>query len=183
MVRGAIGLGLLVCASAASAQATDFGIRTVSGKTATVTVGVHPKAAARESASEVRWTPTVSATPAVARGAAGLSGAIRIGAQWGRVTSTYRSPTHNRRVGGVPNSFHLYGRAIDIARRAGVSHAQVAAALRNAGYRLIESLDEGDHSHFAFSFGGLAPITVARAPERKEVTQWGMVTSSGALMR
>jgi hypothetical protein len=31
-----------------------------------------------------------------------------------------------------------------------VSHAKVAAVLRAAGYNLIESLDEGDHSHFAF---------------------------------
>ena len=45
----------------------------------------------------------------------------------------------------------MSGRAIDIARRPGVSHWQIAAAFRNAGYRLIESLDEGDHSHFAFA--------------------------------
>jgi hypothetical protein len=50
----------------------------------------------------------------------------------------------------MPNSYHLQGRAIDIARRPGVSHAQIAAVLRAAGYNLIESLDEGDHSHFAF---------------------------------
>ena len=77
-----------------------------------------------------------------------------IGSSWGRVTSTYRSPQHNRRVGGVRNSWHMHGRAIDIARKPGVSHSQIAAAFRNAGYRLIESLDEGDHSHFAFAFGG-----------------------------
>ena len=44
----------------------------------------------------------------------------------------------------------MSNRAIDIARRPGVSHAQIAAAYRNAGYSLAESLDEGDHSHFAF---------------------------------
>jgi hypothetical protein len=31
-----------------------------------------------------------------------------------------------------------------------VSHARIAAALTAAGFRLIESLDEGSHSHFAF---------------------------------
>lgn len=94
-------------------------------------------------------------------GAAVDMGAIsRIGAKWGRVTSTLRSVAHNRAVGGVPNSLHLSGRAIDIARRAGVSHGQIAAALRAAGYSLIESLDEGDHSHFAF--GG--PGEVRRPP-------------------
>jgi hypothetical protein len=74
----------------------------------------------------------------------------QIGAQWGQVTSTYRSPQHNRAVGGVANSYHLRGRAIDIARRPGVAHWQIAAAYRDAGYSLAESLDEGDHSHFAF---------------------------------
>lgn len=88
------------------------------------------------------------------RASVNMSGIAAIGAQWGRVTSTHRSPAHNRRVGGVPNSYHLSGRAIDIARRAGVSHWQIAAALRNAGYNLVESLDEGDHSHFAFGQPG-----------------------------
>lgn len=76
--------------------------------------------------------------------------AIRIAAAFGAITSTWRSVEHNRLVGGVPNSYHLQGRAIDIARRAGVTHRQIDAALRTAGYNLIESLDEGDHSHFAF---------------------------------
>jgi hypothetical protein len=30
---------------------------------------------------------------------------------------------------------------------------QIKAAYENAGYKLIESLDEGDHSHFAFASG------------------------------
>jgi hypothetical protein len=97
------------------------------------------------------------------------------------VTSTLRTPAHNRRVGGVPNSFHLRGRAIDIARRPGVTHAQIAAAFRNAGYRLIESLDEGDHSHFAFAWDGGAQI--AAGPKERELTKWGVVTVSSALLR
>lgn len=80
-----------------------------------------------------------------------LSSAARLGANWGTVTSTFRTPAHNRAVGGVPNSFHLVGRAVDIARKAGVSHATIEAAFRRAGFRLVESLDEGDHSHFAFA--------------------------------
>lgn len=31
------------------------------------------------------------------------------------ITSAYRCPYHNRRVGGVPNSPHVHGLAIDIA--------------------------------------------------------------------
>jgi hypothetical protein len=73
------------------------------------------------------------------------------------VTSVKRSPEHNRAVGGAENSYHLHGRAIDIARRPGVRHAEIDLAYRKAGYVLIESLDEGDHSHFAFGFIGVKP--------------------------
>lgn len=79
------------------------------------------------------------------------SAAAQLARLYGVVTSTHRSPERNRLVGGVPNSHHLTGRAIDIARARGVTHRQVEAALRSAGYHLIESLDEGDHSHFAFA--------------------------------
>jgi hypothetical protein len=91
----------------------------------------------------------------------------RIGAQFGVVTSGYRSVEHNRRVGGVSNSYHLLGRAIDVQRRPGVSHAMIDAALRRAGFNLIESLDEIDHSHFAF--GDVAPVRYApSAPPVKD---------------
>ena len=90
--------------------------------------------------------------------------AAQLASAYGLVTSIYRSPAHNRAVGGVPNSYHLAGRAIDVARRPGVSHFQVAAMLRKAGYDLIESIDEGDHSHFAFNVPGAAkPLVVAAA--------------------
>jgi hypothetical protein len=83
--------------------------------------------------------------------------AARIGMAYGVITSIHRSPAHNRMVGGMPNSYHLRGRAIDIARRPGVSHSQIATVLRAAGYNLIESLDEGDHSHFAFGPAAYPP--------------------------
>ena len=184
MARFAIGLLVLCGASAAHAQATDFGIRSVDGGRAVVTVGVAPKAQVRADgalqlsapqSSTATWTP-------IRNGSAGLSAAARLGAQWGRVTSTWRSVAHNRRVGGVPNSFHLHGRAIDIARRPGVSHSMIAAAFRNAGYRLVESLDEGDHSHFAFSFGGTSSYA-SRKPEKDDGTNWGVVSVAAAILR
>jgi hypothetical protein len=79
--------------------------------------------------------------------------AVRAAWKWGRVTSTRRSAQRNRAVGGAPNSYHLSGRAIDVARRPGVRHSEVELAFRNAGFDLIESIDEGDHSHFAFRAG------------------------------
>lgn len=107
----------------------------------------------------------------------------RLGARWGRVTSTYRSVEHNRDVGGVPNSYHLRGRAIDIVRRAGVAHWQIASALRAAGYSLLESLDEGDHSHFAFGSPGETKPNHARPrivlAGAGEVTHWRMVYAPG----
>jgi hypothetical protein len=75
---------------------------------------------------------------------------VRVAAPFGIITSTFRTVAHNRAVGGVPDSYHLLGQAVDIVRRPGVTHTRIAAALSSAGFRLIESLDEGDHSHFAF---------------------------------
>jgi hypothetical protein len=185
MWKSAIGLTLVMSSAdaLAASSSTDFGIRTLGGNLGGASL-----------ASE----------PAAMRSSVNLRSVAGLGAQWGRVTSTYRSPAHNRAVGGVRNSFHLSGRAIDIARRAGVTHAQIAAAYRNAGYYLIESLDEGDHSHFAF---GSAPsrsayVAVARtavaatsaagpgvfmAPrdykEPATKTRWGIVSVSRAVLK
>lgn len=85
-----------------------------------------------------------------------IRSAVELASKWGIVTSTHRTAQHNRMVGGVPNSFHLSGRAVDISRRFGVSHGRLENEFRKAGYVLLESLDEGDHSHFAFDFAALA---------------------------
>jgi hypothetical protein len=185
MTRFGIGALLLCGASAAGAQSTDFGVRTVNGQRANVIVAVAPKVAARDDEGSVKalvahadatsWTP-------IGGGTGNLSLAASLGSHWGRVTSTLRSIAHNRAVGGVPNSYHLRGRAIDIARRPGVTHAMIAAAFRNAGYRLVESLDEGDHSHFAFAWGGSA-TQMASLPAKSDLTKWGVVTVSAALLR
>jgi Peptidase M15 len=94
---------------------------------------------------------------------------VRIAAPFGVVTSALRTVEHNRAVGGVPDSYHLLGQAIDVVRRRGVSHAQIAAALTAAGFRLIESLDEGDHSHFAF--GPARPQLARPAPPQLAARQ------------
>jgi len=104
-----------------------------------------------------------------------IGSAAAIGARWGTVTSTYRSPEHNRQVGGVSNSYHLSGRAIDIARRSGVRHADIEAAYRAAGYRLIESLDEGDHSHFAFGSASSTAFAAKAPAEQNGATRWRMI--------
>lgn len=161
MLRAAGAFILLVWGSTTAAAAdTDFGIREL-GKPL------------QRSEPEPAGTWALSSTGRAVE----MSDVKQIGARWGQVTSTYRSPAHNRRVGGVTNSYHLSNRAIDIARRPGVSHAQVAAAFRNAGYSLAESLDEGDHSHFAFGppkrKSGPRPQMVAM--QTGEKTEWRIV--------
>ena len=166
MMRAGIALILLSFGSAASAAETDWGIREIG------------QPVKRASTDE----PLPAGTWAMEKPSGGRSvdmGDVKqIGAKWGQVTSTYRSPSHNRRVGGVANSYHLSNRAIDIARRPGVSHWQIAAAYRNAGFSLAESLDEGDHSHFAFgspkrrSAGFQAQMVPVKAGEK---TEWRIV--------
>lgn len=101
-------------------------------------------------------SPALARQDGVAR-SSNVPNVVRISTAFGVITSTWRSVAHNRAVGGVPNSYHLQGRAIDIARKPGVTHRQIDAALRTAGYNLIESLDEGDHSHFAFGSPNARP--------------------------
>jgi uncharacterized protein YcbK (DUF882 family) len=46
-----------------------------------------------------------------------------IRSMWGKpilIHSAYRTPTHNKRVGGAPNSQHVQGRALDLAPPKGV---------------------------------------------------------------
>lgn len=46
------------------------------------------------------------------------------------ITSGYRSPAHNRQVGGVENSYHTRGMAVDITV-AGMTPGEVQAFLKN----------------------------------------------------
>ena len=118
-------------------------------------------------------------------GGAQLLGPARVGALFGVVTSGFRTVAHNRRVGGVANSFHLTGRAIDVQRRPGVTHQMIEAALRRAGFVPVESIDEVDHSHFAFgTTGAVAPrppvaavaaVPAAPLPPRVEADNHGVL--------
>lgn len=72
----------------------------------------------------------------------------------GTVTSGTRTAKHNEDVGGVPNSFHVKGQALDIAKTAGLTLGKIVKAFEKAGVHLIEKLDEGDHFHIAFGKRG-----------------------------
>lgn len=84
----------------------------------------------------------------------------------GNPTSTTRTPQHNKDVGGVANSFHLSGQAIDVAKGAGITLNKLVTAIRNKGGRILEALDEGDHFHIAFKTGSAAAEQLARETER-----------------
>ncbi len=180
MLKSLASLALLVSATEgwAASNQTDFGIRTVGVPTAsgqmTNVVTNSPSKALLVSGD---WSPP--------RSGVNLRAVAGLGSQWGRVTSTVRSVAHNRAVGGVRNSWHLSGRAIDIARRPGVTHGQIAASFRNAGYYLVESLDEGDHSHFAFGSGAhtVSSARTARNASTAASTQWKIVTVANAAFR
>ena len=182
MKRVIVGLMVLIGSStAAGAQPTNFGERIAPNV-------FRAKFAAARTASRVavpgrvvgdlpdaRTASTIAVSP---RFGSDLAAAVAIASRQGRVTSTRRSLAHNREVGGVRNSYHLSGRAIDVVPRPGVRHADIERALRNAGLNLLESLNEGDHSHFAFG-SGPARVSVRRsAPQqREEMTLWRMVTA------
>ncbi len=200
MLKSLVSLALLMSATEAwaASSTTDFGIRTVgvrtvgvrtnSGQITTVVTNSASKALlASNNPTPARLNNPLFTNPSLPLGSrVNLRAVASLGAQWGRVTSMIRSVAHNHAVGGVRNSWHLSGRAVDIARRPGVTHAQIAAAFRNAGYHLMESLDEGDHSHFAFGGSGghyvpLAPTV--RSASTTPSTQWKIVTAANAAFR
>jgi hypothetical protein len=62
-----------------------------------------------------------------------------------QVTSGLRTPQHNAEVGGVPNSKHLTGHAVDLVPRPGETMAQLYARVRQVPG--VKALNEGDHVH------------------------------------
>jgi uncharacterized protein YcbK (DUF882 family) len=53
------------------------------------------------------------------------------------ITSAYRTPEHNAEVGGVPNSSHIKGLAVDIRVKDSVTRYKVLHSLISAGFDRI----------------------------------------------
>ncbi|WP_205214941.1 MULTISPECIES: D-Ala-D-Ala carboxypeptidase family metallohydrolase [Sphingomonas] len=160
-------LNLIVLAQALSAPgATDFGERIVPGS--------HVRPIAPPPPRPLAKTP-------LSLGTRSLNEAVALARGMGRITSTLRSPEHNRAVGGVPNSYHLSGRAIDIVRAPGITHQALAASFRHAGFQLVEALDEGDHSHVAFAWGRAQPAgsidVAALRPHLTQLPAWKWISA------
>lgn len=62
------------------------------------------------------------------------------------VTSGHRSHKHNKRVGGAPNSFHIYGRALDFVVK-GHTSREVVGLIKTMNVPYTQLIDEGDHIH------------------------------------
>lgn len=75
-----------------------------------------------------------------------------VGVPGEKISSTYRTPQHNKAVGGVPNSFHTRkgpdGRALarDSLPPQGMSMSAYASLLRRQNPDL-DVINEGDHVH------------------------------------
>lgn len=105
-----------------------------------------------------------------------------------RMTSGYRDPAHNRRVGGVPNSYHTRGtgQAMDLVPGEGETMAQLEARLRASGLPLAELVNEGDHVHVAWEGPGLgdaAPAQVQPAASAGEQTATNPETGERMVLR
>lgn len=109
--------------------------------------------------SGVESQPQIS-SPSALQATSSSPGANAIAQIFGsQVTSAQRNPQHNAEVGGVPNSMHLSGQAVDITipqSMAGMSRQQREAAVRQQlaqafpGFNPSEVIDEGDHIHIGW---------------------------------
>ena len=66
-----------------------------------------------------------------------LSKARELAAIGFKITSGYRSPAHNAKVGGVPSSSHTIGRAVDIYAPTSTQKYIIINALLQAGFNRI----------------------------------------------
>ena len=54
-----------------------------------------------------------------------------------KITSGYRSVAHNKKIGGVQNSSHLIGKAVDISVKSGPERYVILNALIQAGFKRL----------------------------------------------
>lgn len=80
-----------------------------------------------------------------------------------QITSGLRSAAHNAAVGGVPNSAHLSGNAVDFVPQ-GMATSQAVQKIASAGVPFDQLIDEGSHVHLAWGEHGRGEV-LARTPQ------------------
>lgn len=96
-----------------------------------------------------------------------------------RVTSGYRDPAHNAKVGGVNGSFHTTDDARDFTPPSGMSMAQMHAQLK-AKFPGYDVINEGDHVHIEPGPGMARSRGAPSAPRPQGVPQRRMVARAPA---
>ncbi len=76
-------------------------------------------------------------------------------------TSGQRTPEHNAEVGGVPNSQHIPGQALDFVLPKGMTFDQVKTNLQLGRFKATELINEGDHIHVAWGNKSGTPVSQA----------------------
>lgn len=89
------------------------------------------------------------------------------------ITSTMRTPEYNASVGGVPNSRHLTGQALDYRVR-DLTPDQKSAIVEYYTSKGVEVIDEGDHLHVQMTGERNQPIA------KPGLTGEGMLAGPGA---
>ncbi len=75
------------------------------------------------------------------------------------ITSGTRTPEENAQVGGVENSNHLTGNAMDFVLPEGMTFKDVEARLKEGRFNVKELIDEGDHVHVAWETRSGTPVS------------------------
>lgn len=126
-----------------------------------------------------------------------LTQAKNFGSRFGTVTNTKRGPGDYERLkkagyNPAKNSLHNTGQGLDIARKRGVTHAQIVAEYKTAGYVLLPGTkDEGNHSHIEIAATpGRGGKPADGIPRVKSAQQWAKLPAGaqyyapdGSLMR
>lgn len=102
--------------------------------------------------------------------------ALRLRAGAGiKITSGYRSPAHNARVGGVADSQHIFGRAADIQCKSILDMFKLANLAYAVGFRRIGvsptfiHVDVGSgESYWVYEKSGVRPATAAELAKIKK---------------
>lgn len=89
----------------------------------------------------------IPATPGTNSAPGGIAAPLRdLEAMGVRVTSDVRTTERNRQVGGVPNSRHMSGEALDLVPPQGMTMAQLAQETKRR-FPQARVINEGDHVH------------------------------------